>query len=123
MPRKPDWSLHQPNHRLDEYRERAARLFRGEDEVGTLLVKVQPFAIQNSGHLWWKQWGPSIDVLWLLSVVDGRYDDSMGPADAVDEELHEFEAGRFHHYGEVLRAEWVSGDEAEKIRQSFGVDH
>ncbi|MDX6208672.1 MAG: hypothetical protein QOE24_1063 [Frankiales bacterium] len=122
MPRKPDWSLHQPNHRLDEYRERVARLFRDEDEVGTLLVKVQLFAIRASGRLWWKQWGPSHDVLWLWSVVDGRFVDSMGPANAVDEELQEFEAGRFHYFGEVLRTQWLSGVEAEKLRQSFGVD-
>ena len=122
MPRTPDWSLHQPDHRLDEYRERAARLFRGADEVGALLVKVQPFATQVSGHLWWKQWGPSQDIFWLWSVVDGRFSDSMGPANAVDDELRDLQAGRFHYYGEELRVQWLSGAEAEQVRKSLEVD-
>jgi hypothetical protein len=104
VPLKPDWSLHQPHHGLDRYRVRAGRLFRGEDEVGTLLVNVQLFATRASGHPWWKRWRPSVDVLWVWSVVDGRFVDSLGPADAVDEDVQEFEAGRLHYFGEVLRS-------------------
>jgi hypothetical protein len=118
VPFKPDWSKHETDPRFDQYRERVGRLFRGHDEVGLLLVRVEPYAEVESGHLWWSRWSKSYDVLWLWTIVDGEFNDSYLPGDAVEQELHYYAAGLYDHYGETLCVRWTSAEESARLRRS-----
>lgn len=121
MPRRPDFSQHRPDPRFDRYRERVGRLFRGEDEVGFVLVEVEPYAEQVGGHLWWSRWDTSRDVLWLWTIVDGAFSDTLLPEDAADEELQNYDAGLFEYYGEQLRVLWTDEPESRHLRSTeFG---
>lgn len=97
------------------------RLFRGDDEVGLVLVEVEPYAEQVGGRLWWTRWTPTRDVVWTWTVVDGRFSDSLVPEDAADDELQAYDTGRFDHYGETLDARWTDEAESRLVRASrFG---
>jgi hypothetical protein len=122
VPRRPDFSHHERDIRLDRYRDRVGRLFRDDTEVGLVLVTVEPFAICTGGHLWWQRWGPTHDVLWPWTVVDGKRSDSLLPQDATEEELADYDQGRFRYYGEGLRVEWLDREESASLRASeFGM--
>jgi len=121
VPWKPDFSSHKPELRFAAYRDRVGRLFRDDEEVGLLLVLTEPVSMQESGHLWWKRWGKPYEQLWLWTIVDGNVSETLGPDDYADEELQEFASGRFLHYGEKLRVEWVPEEDAERLRATqFG---
>ena len=88
-----------------------------------MLVGVEPYAEARSGHLWWRRWGPSRDLPWLYMMVDGAFDDTVLPADAIQDEVRDWQAGRFRYRGEILIARWVPADEAAHLRRSqFGVE-
>lgn len=117
MPRRPDFLRHRPDPRFDRYRGRVGRLFRDEEEVGLLLVEVEAYAEQAGGHLWWTRWDTSRDVLWLWTLVDGRSSDSLVPDDAADEELRQYDAGRYiHDDGEPLCVLWTDPAESQHLR-------
>jgi hypothetical protein len=115
MPRRPDFSRHRQDPRFDRYRGRVGRLLRGSDEAGLVLVIVEPYAEQVGGHLWWRRWGPTHDLLWLWTVVDGQYSDSLVPDDASEEELHDYDTGRYLHYGEDLTVLWMDADGSKRL--------
>src|SRR5689334_1152907 len=119
MPLKPDWRLCTQDRRFDRYRNRVARLFRGDEPVGFLLVTAVPYSEVESGHLWWKSWSTPHEMLWTQSIVDGRFDDSPIPTSAQDEELGDYAAGRFRSRDEVLRAEWMSAGESVRLRETY----
>lgn len=121
MPRRPDFAQHRPDPRLDRYRDRVGRLFRGDEEVGLVLVQVQAYAEQVGGYLWWRRWGPTRDLLWLWTVVNGQFSDELVPDDATEEELAAFDECRYRHYGETLRVRWTGPEESARLRSSvFG---
>jgi hypothetical protein len=121
MPWKPDFSQHRPEARFAGYRDRVGRLFRDHEEVGLLMVRTEPVSTQESGHLWWRRWGKPYEQLWLWTIVDGNFSDTLGPDDYADEQLREFASGRLLHYGETLRIQWVSEKDAERLRETqFG---
>ncbi len=106
---------------MDPYRNRVGRLYRGDAEVGYVLVTVEPFSITTGGHLWWRRWGPTHDILWPWTVVDGRFSDSVLTHDATAEELSDYERGLYRYYGETLRVEWTGPAESAELQQSqFG---
>jgi hypothetical protein len=122
MALRPDFSRHRANPRFDEYRDRVGRLFRGESHVGLVLVRVEPYALQAGGHLWWRRWSTTRDRLWLWSVVDRRFSDDVLPNDAVEDELADYDAGRYRHDGEILRVEWTTAEESARLRaDEFGL--
>ena len=112
MPYKPDWRLCVHDRRFDPYKNRVARLFRGDEEVGFLLVTAVPYANVESGHFWWRKWSTPREMLWTHTVVDGSVDDASIAEAGEDDELADYAAGVFRFRGEVLRAEWVSGNES-----------
>lgn len=57
-------------------------------------------------------------MLWLGTLVDGAFSDILVPDDAAEEELAEYDAGRFEHAGEVLRVEWSDHQESRRPRAS-----
>ncbi len=121
MPLRPDFSQHRQDRRFDRYRDRIGRLFRGPDEVGFVLVAVEPYAEQSGGRLWWRRWDRTRDLLWLWTIVDGQFSDDLVPDDASEDELQEYDEGRFSHYGETLRVQWTDPDESKRLRASqFG---
>lgn len=121
MPRRPNFSSHRPDPRFDRYRERVGRLFRADEEVGLVLVEVEPYAQQVGGHLWWRRWDTSRDVLWPWTLVDGNFSDSLVPDEAADYELQSYDAGVFEYYGEHLRVLWTDAEESRHLRSAqFG---
>jgi hypothetical protein len=122
MPSRPDFSQHRPDPRFDRYRNRVGWLLRGPDEVGLVLVAVEPYAMQVSGHLWWKRWGSTRDWLFEWTVVDGNFSDTLVPEDAADKVLADYDSGRFDYYGEVMRVVWTDASESERLRSlEFGM--
>ena len=85
MPSRPDFSEHRRNPRFDRYRDRVGRLYRGEEDVGSVLVVVVPYAPQVGGHLWWTRWGSTRDWLFEWTVVDGNWSDTLVPEDMAGE--------------------------------------
>ncbi len=116
MPWRPDFSQHRPDPRFDRYRDRVGRLYRGEDRVGSVLVRVEPCGTQVGGHLWWRRWGSTRDLLWEWTVVDGNFSDTLVPEDAADEVLADYDSGRFDYYGEAMRVVWTDASESERLR-------
>lgn len=120
MPRRPDWSQHEPNPRFAPYRDRVAHVTRDGERVGLLLVRVEPYATLEGGFLWWRRW-TSHDALWLWMTVDGRFEDDFVHADRVEGELRDWSRGLFRYRGEVLRLEWLSSEKSQQLRRSgFG---
>jgi hypothetical protein len=120
MPLRPDFTQHRPDPRLDRYRDRVGRLFRGGNEVGLVLVQAQAEAEQVGGRLWWRRWGPTRDALWLWTIVDGEFSDHW-VADGLDEELASYGQGRFLLAGEELSVRWADVEESASLRRSaFG---
>lgn len=121
MPRRPDFSHHRPDPRFDRYRERVGRLFRDQAEVGWVLVEIEPCSEQVGGRLWWVRWDTTRDVLWLWTLVDGRFSDTLVTDEGVDDVLQDHDSGRFEYYGEVLRVVWTDDAESQRLRASrFG---
>ncbi len=119
---RPDFSQHRPDPRFDRYRDRVGRLYRGEDPVGSVLVRVEPYATQVGGHLWWRRWGCTRDLLWEWTVVDGNFSDTLVPEDAADEVLADYDSDRFDYYGEAMRVVWMDASESGRLRTlDFGV--
>lgn len=117
MPLRPDFSGHRPNPRFDRYRDRVGRLFRGDNEVGLVLVEVGPYSEQIGGWLWWRRWGPSRDMLLLYIIIDGRFSDAV--VQDAEEKLAEYDAGHFRYYGELLHVRWTSVEESAQLRSSW----
>ncbi len=121
MPSRPDFSQHRRDPRIDRYRDRVGRLYRGEANVGFVLVVVERVAPQVGGHLWWKRFGSTRDWLFEWTVVDGNYSDTLVPEDTAGEVVADYDSGRFDYSGEVLRVVWTDGAESELLRRlEFG---
>ena len=121
MPLRPDFSQHRQDPRFDRYRGRVGRLFRGDEAVGLVLVEVEPYCEQVGGHLWWRRWGRTQDLLFVWTIVDGKPSDALVPDDASEDEVRDYDAGRFSHYGETLGVLWTDPAESRRLRAcSFG---
>lgn len=104
--------------RLTALHDRVGRLRRDGEQVGLLLVRVQPFARRTGGHLWWGRWAVGESLL-TWSTVDGRREEHTTHQDRLEGELRDLDRGLFRYRGEVLRVEWAEGEEAERLRASF----
>ena len=118
MSLKPDWRLCLHDRRFDRYRNRVARLFRGDEEVGLLLVTAVPYAEVESGHLWWKKWSTPREQLWTYTILDGSIDEAPIAEPELDEELDDYASGRYRFRGQALRAEWTAGGESVRLREA-----
>jgi hypothetical protein len=55
-------------------------------------------------------------------VVDGHFSDDALMDDAVEDELADYDAGRYRHDGEILRVEWTTAEESARLRaDEFGL--
>lgn len=117
MALRPDFTQHRPDPRLDRYRDRVGRLFRGDNEVGLVLVQVQAQADQVGGRLWWRRWGATRDALWLWTIVDGKFSDHWTSSEGLEEELAGFGAGVLLFVGEELSVRWVDEAESASLRR------
>ena len=96
------------------------RLFRGDEEVGLVLVLVEAYSKHVGGSLWWRRWAQPWDAVWLWTVIEGQFSDHW-ITDEIDEELAAYDAGRYRHQGETLRVRWTVPEEAAHLRRSkFG---
>lgn len=85
-------------------------------------MRVEPVASAVGGHLWWSRWGASRDVLWLWTIVDGRFQDSSVPDDGADGLLVELDQGVLRHEGRALRVGWLDADESARVvAAAFGL--
>ncbi len=65
--------------------------------------------------------GPHTDVLWLWTVVDGQFSDDLVPDDTAEDELRDYDEGRYSHQGETLRVQWTDLDESKRLNAAhFG---
>ena len=123
MARRPDWSQHTPNARFDAYRERVGRLYRRDQEVGLLLIRVDVRATPVPGHWWWTKWSPTYDSPWEWVILDGKFSDHVVGPDGVERALQDYAAWRFIYNGEPLRVHWTTAGESSRLRQeAFGHD-
>ena len=83
---------------------------------------MEPYSEQVGGHLWWRRWGGTQDVLWVWTIVDGNFSDALVPDDASEAELREYDAGRFGYYGgQTLLVVWLNREESKRLQVSqFG---
>jgi hypothetical protein len=122
VPRRRDFSSHVTAPDVAQHDGRVARLLRDGLPVGHLLVQTQPYAEVVAGHLWWRRWGPTVDALWLWTVVDGRFVDTMvTEPDLVTAELQMWGRAECEHDGEMLTLRWLEPVEAAMVASSvFG---
>lgn len=119
MSLRPDFSQHREDPRFDRYRGRVGRLLRGGEGVGFILVQVEPCCTQVGGHLWWRRWGRTQDLLWVWYIVDGDFSDAVVPDEFSEDELREYDAGRFPaDGGETLRVVWLNPEESKRLSMS-----
>lgn len=95
-----------------------ARLYRDGQEVGWLLVHLDAYATQTSGHLWWRRFSRPEDALDLYWIVDGEFGDTITTGERVPDELRDWLAGHFRLRGEVLQLEWTSSEDAEDLNRA-----
>ena len=61
------------------------------------------------------------DALNLWSVVEGNFSDHWVPwvpgDGGLDQELADYDAGRFSYYGESLRVAWADAEESQRLRE------
>lgn len=57
--------------------------------------------------------GPHAKLLWLWTIVDGQFSDDLVPDDDAEDELGNYDAGRYSHQGETLRVQRTDPDERE----------
>ncbi len=81
-----------------------------------VLVEVEAYCEQVGGHLWWRRWSRSRDILWVWTVVDGEFSDAVVPDEISEAELHDYAAGRFSHCGETLSVFWTGREESHRLR-------
>jgi hypothetical protein len=64
MPWRPPYELiaQARDVRLDPYRERAAILTSRGDLDATLLLRMETYWTQTSGHLWWRHWSEPYEL-------------------------------------------------------------
>ena len=121
MPYRPDFSAHTPRPAVAHYANLVGRLYRDEREVGLVLVLMQSYSGHVGGHLWWRRWSTPEDALNLWSVIHGEFSDHWVPPvpgdDGLDQELADYDAGRFPYYGESLRVAWPDADESRRLRE------
>ena len=110
--------------RLDLYRKRGGILFRGTDQVATLYIRVETWCTQVGGHLWWRRWSePAEGVHGFLVDAGGGFDDFVIGAEALGDELADWNQGRFLCRGETLQVSWLDDDASQRARvQTFGLD-
>lgn len=121
MPSRPDLLLLEQDRRLDPYRDRVAVLRRDGVDVGHLLVQVEPWSEVTAGHFWWRRWSRPVEVPHLTVTLPGASSDQYIPAEAIRDQLQEWDNGLYEHYGERLEACWLDREASlrawpEKLR-------
>ena len=120
---RPDFSQHREDPRFDRYRGRVGQLLRDGEDVGWVLVQVEPYSRQVGGHLWWSRWGRTQDLLSVWYIVNGNFSDAVVPDEFSENELRDYDAGRFAaDNGDTLSLVWLNPEESKRVRASqFGV--
>ncbi|GII26524.1 hypothetical protein [Planosporangium mesophilum] len=110
--------------RLDPYRERAGHLFRGADQVGAVYIRVETWWTEIGGRLWWRRWSePEEGVHGFLVDKGGAITDFLLDAEHLDDELADWNQGRFMYRGEVLHVSWLDDDASQRVRvETLGLD-
>jgi hypothetical protein len=90
----------------------------------TLYIRVETRCTQVGGHLWWRRWSePAEGVHGFLVDAGGGFDDFVIGAEALGDELADWNQGRFLYRGETLQVSWLDDDASQRARvQTFGLD-
>jgi hypothetical protein len=111
--------------RLERYRRRAARIRRGRDDVGLLLVLPEVYWEQTGGALWWRRWsaGRHAALLYVFLPESGLpFTDELVVPDDLAGELDDWDAGRFRLAGETYAVQWLDEGESRRLAfERFGV--
>ncbi len=89
--------------------------------MGLVLVEAEPYCEQVGGHLWWRRWGKTQDLLFVWTIVDVAPSDALVPNEASEEEFRDYDSGRVSHYARALVVSWTDSVESKHLRAShFG---
>jgi hypothetical protein len=124
VPYHPPTARAEPDPRLDPYRERAGVLFRQNEQVGVLYLRVGTWWQQVGGHLWWRRWSePREQVEGYLAFTGGEFDDFVEDLPTLGDELADWRMGRFLYRGELLHVTWLDDATSQQTRiDTFGLD-
>jgi hypothetical protein len=104
-----------PDARLDLYRDRLARLYRGGALAGHVILLTESWVTQVGGHLWWRRWELREFAQPRVQLLDGSdFDDPIQEAN-LEQELEHWSRGKFPVTGELLDLVWLSQEEAVRL--------
>ena len=86
---------------------------------------VQPEVMSTvvGGHLWWRRWSPPQEfVILVIQTPDHHFTDDWVSPDELDDELYDWDQGRFLYIGETYQLTWLDDAETAVIRGDFGID-
>ncbi|GLI00254.1 hypothetical protein Pa4123_55300 [Phytohabitans aurantiacus] len=124
VPYHPTTARAEPDPRLDPYRERAGALFRQDEQVGVLYLRIGTWSQQVGGHLWWRRWSePREQAEGYLAFTAGGFDDFVEDLQTLGDELADWGMGRFLYRGELLHVTWLDDATSRQTRvDTFGLD-
>jgi hypothetical protein len=103
--------------RLDPFRERAGLLYRDDELVATLYLRVEVCWWHTGGHLWWRTWSEAKEqVHGFVLTPAGAFDDFVDFAGEVYDELPDWVNNRFDYRGETLAVQWLDDVASRTIR-------
>lgn len=123
VPWQPPIELARTNTRLDPYRHRAARFRDHSGRSGTFYVEPDALSTQLSGYLWWRRWSPLEEfvILWI-ETPEGYNTDTWIRPDDLDDELNEWDQGRFRWIGGTYQLTWLDDGATQAIRRWLQIE-
>ncbi len=94
--------------RLTPYRDRAADLYRGGEQVGQVFVESAVYREFAGGPPWRRRWGPAIEMARVFVHLDGQWVDDYVEPVAVGASVDAWANDRYELHGEELRLRWLS---------------
>jgi hypothetical protein len=111
-----------PDPRLDPYRCGIARVYAGTRLIGHLGTRVETWWTV-SGPFWRRRYVRPTEVLdWVLFHEDPEagFLDGTSTDVVLDDELQDWDDGRWVVNGQAVRLEWLRGPEAEEALRRNG---
>ncbi len=110
-----------PDPRLDRYRQGVAHVYDGERLVAHLSTRVAEWWTA-AGPWWRRRWvGPCERVSWMLWFEpDFDLAHPSGGDDGVHGDADELDRNEFAYRGRVLRAVWLTGEQARTHLTRYG---
>lgn len=88
-----------------------------------MYVQPDEIATQIGGHLWWTRWSPSEEfaILWI-ETPEGEDTDTWILPDDLEDEVSDWDQGRFRLFGETYRLTWLDDLATEAMRRELRIE-